>query len=103
VKEEAHSWHVYVVRTADDRLYTGVATDVERRLAEHAGAGARGAKFLRGRGPLELLFRCEIGDRALAQRVEYGIKQLSRAEKEAMVLRSPGRTELLEQLDLEFA
>ena len=79
-------WSVYLVRCADGSLYTGIATDVERRLQEHDG-GERGAKYLRGRGPLRLELACEIGDRSAASRIEYRIKRLSRADKEALIIR----------------
>jgi len=79
-------WSVYLVRCADGSLYTGIATDVERRLQEHDG-GERGAKYLRGRGPLRLELACEIGDRSAASRIEYRIKRLSRADKEALITR----------------
>ena len=45
-------WHLYLVRTREGDLYTGIAKDVERRIAEHERPGARGAKYLRGRGPI---------------------------------------------------
>ena len=75
---------LYIVRCADDSLYTGIAADVDKRLAEHQ-AGARGAKYLRGRQPLKLEFSQAIGDRALASRLEYRVKRLSRAQKEALI------------------
>ncbi|ADE54528.1 Excinuclease ABC C subunit domain protein [Coraliomargarita akajimensis DSM 45221] len=79
------SWWVYMIRCADDSLYAGVATDVERRFAEHAGGGPKAAKYLRGRGPLVLVYRCELGDRSAALKEEVRIKRLSKAEKEALV------------------
>jgi putative endonuclease len=71
---------LYILRCADGALYTGITVDIERRLAEHA-AGRRGARCLRGKGPLELVFSEVIGDRAAASRLEYRVKQLSRAQK----------------------
>ncbi|TMQ51857.1 MAG: GIY-YIG nuclease family protein, partial [Candidatus Eisenbacteria bacterium] len=50
----APRWHVYIVRTRDGTLYTGITIDVERRLAEHRADGGRGARYLRGRQPLEI-------------------------------------------------
>ena len=70
-------WSVYLVRCKDDSLYAGVALDVHRRLEEHR-EGKRGAKYLRGRAPLELVLRRELGDRSLALKVELRIKKLSR-------------------------
>jgi putative endonuclease len=69
------------LRCGDGTLYTGIATDVTRRLAEHSSATGRGAKYLRGRQPLELLLTRAVESRELAQRVEHRIKQLPRARK----------------------
>ncbi|MEW5560816.1 GIY-YIG nuclease family protein [Enterobacter asburiae] len=77
-------WFVYLVRSADNRLYTGITTDVERRLSEHQSG--KGAKALRGKGELTLAFAKEVGDRSLALRVEYQIKQLTKRQKERLVL-----------------
>jgi putative endonuclease len=71
---------LYILRCADGTLYTGIAADVARRIDEHE-SGPRGAKFLRGKGPLELVFEETAGDRAEASRLEYRVKQLSRVEK----------------------
>ena len=75
---------LYIVRCADNSLYTGIAADVDKRLAEHE-SGPRGAKYLRGRQPLKLEYAQEVGDRALASRLEYRVKQLSRTQKEALI------------------
>ena len=75
---------LYIVRCADGALYTGITTDVDKRLAEHA-SGVRGAKFLRGRGPLEVVFTEAVGDRASALRLEHRVKQLTRAQKLELV------------------
>ncbi len=77
-------WSVYLVRCKDDSLYAGVALDVDRRLEEHR-EGKRGAKYLRGRAPLELVLKRELGDRSLALKVELRIKKLSRKAKENMI------------------
>ena len=75
--------HVYVLACADDTLYTGYTTDVERRVAEH-DAG-EGAKYTRGRTPVELVHVESFSSRSAAQAREYEIKQLSRPEKERLV------------------
>lgn len=75
---------LYIVRCADDTLYTGIATDVEKRMAEHESS-VRGAKYLRGRGPLRLEFAQAVGDRAVASVLEYRVKRLSRARKQAII------------------
>lgn len=78
-------WHLYLVRCEDDSLYTGIATDVARRFEEHVGPGKKGAKYLRGRGPLQLVFQAEVGDRSRASQLEYKIKRLPKARKEALI------------------
>jgi len=77
------TWWIYLVRRADGGLYTGIAIDVRRRLAEHEAG--RGAKALRGRGPLHLVLRRRIGALGLALRVEHALKQLPKATKERLV------------------
>jgi len=86
---------LYIVRCADDSLYTGIAADVDKRLAEHH-SGTRGAKYLRGRQPLKLEFSQAIGDRAVASRLEYRVKRLSRARKEALIAGTESLQDLAE-------
>ncbi len=94
------SWSIYLLRCGDGSLYTGIATDVSRRVAEHR-EGERGAKYLRGRGPLELVYQQEIGDRGLAAKIEHRVKQLPKEHKEDLD-RLPGRIEvLLQQISLQ--
>ncbi|MCF8721674.1 GIY-YIG nuclease family protein [Nitrospina gracilis] len=78
-------WYVYLVRVRNGSLYTGVTRDVERRLSEHEAGGPRGAKFFRGKGPLELVFQESVGERSQALRAEAAIKKLRKAEKEKLV------------------
>lgn len=85
------AWHLYIVQTASGALYTGITNDVARRFQQHqAGAGA---KALRGKGPLTLVFHCEAGDRSSASRLEYRIKQLKRHEKIRLVAHRPDSLE----------
>jgi putative endonuclease len=91
---EAPQWHVYMIRCGDGALYTGIATDVSRRLAEHREGKSKGARYLRGRGPLQLVLEKVIGDRGLALRVEARIKGLPRAAKQRLIRRE----EILEGL-----
>ena len=95
------TWHLYLVRTRDGALYAGIATDVDRRLAEHCGSGGRGAKYLRGKGPFRLAFRRPIGARSLALQVEHRVKRLPRLRKEEIVEACPGTARLLEMLFLD--
>lgn len=73
-------YSIYLVRCRDGSLYTGIATDVERRLGEHADS-RKGAKYLRGKAPLTLLFQRQVGDRSLASKVELQIKKLPKRDK----------------------
>jgi predicted GIY-YIG superfamily endonuclease len=76
-------WFVYVARCADDSLYCGIARDVAARIAAHdAGTGAR---YTRGRGPLAVVLVRRCADKGRALRLEYAIKQLTRADKEALI------------------
>jgi putative endonuclease len=76
-------WYLYILRCRDGTLYTGITTGVERRLAEHRRG--TGAKYLKGRAPLELQLQKKVGDKRLALKVENRVKRLSRAEKEKMI------------------
>ena len=78
-------WHLYLVRSRDGSLYTGITTDVARRFAEHQGNGDTGAKYLRGRGPLVLVFQKKLGSRSLALAVESKVKKLSKTRKEELI------------------
>lgn len=89
-------YSVYILRCIDDSLYTGIATDVARRLAEH-GSSSRGAKYLRGRGPYELVLQQEIGDRGTATKVEYQLKALMKSEKEDLIAGRRTLTDLIGQ------
>ena len=77
------AWWLYLLRTAAGTLYTGISTDPDRRLAEHEAG--RGARSLRGRGPLELVFRLRTVDRSEALRLEAAVKALDRRRKERVV------------------
>jgi putative endonuclease len=73
-------WSVYLLRCGDGSFYTGIATDVARRVGEHE-QGKRGAKYLRGRGPFEIVYQRPVGSRSVATKIEYRIKRWSRNEK----------------------
>ena len=85
--EEAAKWSLYLVRTAKGSLYTGVSTDVKRRLSEHENKDKKnkGAKALRGKGPLTLVFKIVVGNKSDALMLEYKTKQLSRIDKERLI------------------
>ncbi len=76
-------WCVYILRCKDDTLYTGSTDDFPKRLEAHRQG--KGAKYTRGRGPLEPVYIEQCEDRSAALKREYAIKQLSRQEKLALV------------------
>ncbi|EKK4014696.1 GIY-YIG nuclease family protein [Cronobacter sakazakii] len=76
-------WFLYLIRCPDNRLYTGITTDVARRFAQHQRG--KGAKALRGKGELTLVFSAPVGNRSEALRAEYRIKQLTKRQKEQLV------------------
>jgi len=88
-----------MIRCGDGSLYTGIATDVSRRLAEHRGNGNAGAKYLKGRGPLELVFEKKIGSRSLALKLESKVKKLSKAEKEMLISANGDIENLIRQVE----
>ncbi len=77
-------WHLYMIRVRGGSLYTGIATDVDRRFAEHAEGGKKGSKYLRARRPLTLVFQQKIGTRSQALKTECAVKNLSKPVKEKL-------------------
>ena len=76
----ATAFSLYIIECGDGTLYTGITTDTERRLAEHT-AGRRGAKYLKSRLPLRIVFQQAVGDRSAALRLEARVKKLPRSAK----------------------
>lgn len=91
-------WYVYLIRCGDGTLYTGVATDVSRRLEEHRSGDGKGAKYLRGRGPLQLVLEKPVGARGVALSVESRIKKLRREQKEALIVEDEMVEEMIIQI-----
>ena len=87
-------WFVYIVRCADDTLYTGIARDVERRVNEHNAAGRLGANYTRARRPVALVYTEAVESRSSAARREHEIKQMTRPRKDELLKasRMPGLT-----------
>lgn len=77
------SWQLYILRCGDGTLYTGITDDLPRRLQAHRSG--RGAKYTRGRGPLELVYREDCPDKSSALRREIAVKKLSRQEKLSLI------------------
>ena len=80
----ATNWFIYLVRTGAGSLYAGISTDPERRLRQHQSG--KGARALRGKGPLTLVWRRGVADKGEALRLEYRLAQQSTAFKERLVL-----------------
>lgn len=78
------AWFVYMLKCSDNSLYTGVTTDIERRLKEHNHAKA-GAKYTRVRRPVSLAYSESCVDRSSACQREYEIKQLTRQQKLSLI------------------
>lgn len=76
------AWYVYMLRCGDGTLYTGITDDIQRRLAAHRAG--RGAKYTRGRGPLELVYKECMSNKSEALKREYALKRLKKNEKEAL-------------------
>jgi putative endonuclease len=75
------AWYVYILECADGTLYTGIATDMERRLRQHNGVLTGGPRYTRGRRPVQLLWSEAVRDRGVALRREAEIKKLDRTAK----------------------
>ena len=75
------NWQVYLLRCADDSLYTGIARDVSRRLRQHNGERAGGARYTRGRRPVVLVWKEGCDSRSMALQREAAIRKLSRVQK----------------------
>lgn len=72
-------WTVYLLRCADDTLYCGITNDLPARIAAHAAG--KGAKYTRGRGPLQLVAQRQCRDKGFALRLEHAVKKLDRTQK----------------------
>ncbi len=101
-------WFVYMVRSGDGFLYTGVTTDVERRVSEHrssssatasASSKSKGAKYFRTKSNLSLVFQHQVANRSIAQKLEYRIKQLGKPKKEALAAGKFSITELVTEIE----
>ncbi len=79
-------WYVYMLLCSDGTYYSGVTTNLDRRIKEHNGEGAagKGAKYTKARRPVHLAYSETVADRSMAQKREHSLRQLSRAEKEKL-------------------
>ena len=99
MQTKATIWFLYIIRTAKQSLYTGITTDVARRLHQHQMG--KGAKHLKGHQDLTVVYQLSVGQRSTALKLEYRIKQLSKIQKEKLVLLSPNLDELFTFLNLK--
>ncbi|MEO9273369.1 GIY-YIG nuclease family protein [Marinomonas sp. 5E14-1] len=77
----AQQWSIYMIKTRMNTLYTGISLDVMRRFKEHSGDSKRAARYLKGKGPLELVWQQEVGSKSDALKLEYQIKKLNKRQK----------------------
>jgi len=81
----AKTWFVYVLRCADNSLYTGITLDVNKRLDEHNGIERNGAKYTQARRPVELVYQEASSSRSAACKREYAIKKFDKSQKELLI------------------
>ena len=79
----ASTWYLYILRCRDGTLYAGITTDVEKRFEAHCSG--KGAKYTRGRGPLELVYRETCQNHSQALKREWEIKAMSREKKQELI------------------
>lgn len=84
--------YVYMLKCKDDTYYTGYTNNLEKRIQVHNEG--KGAKYTRGRGPVELVYFEEYGDKQTAMRREWEIKQLTRSEKEILIQEWKGKRQI---------
>jgi putative endonuclease len=80
------SWHLYLIRNKLNQLYCGISTDVNRRFREHSSSSKKGAKALKGKGPLILEFHIEVGTKPQASKLEAQVKKLKKTSKETLLI-----------------
>jgi len=90
------AWFVYIIRSDDDQLYTGITTDINRRWREHT-TGKAGARYFRGRKPQALCLLETHPDRSSASKREAAIKQLKRREKEQLLAQQTSTRRFIEE------
>lgn len=78
-----NQWYLYILRLENGNLYTGISTDIGRRLNEHRSG--KGAKYLRGKGEFEVVFSCLLGSRSDALKAEARVKKMTKADKERLI------------------
>lgn len=82
-------YSVYIVECADGTYYTGIATDVQRRLLEHNGTGGKGARYTSARAPVSLVYEVRCESRSAALKEEFRIKRLTKGQKRTLISEAP--------------
>ncbi len=82
-------YYLYILKCDDNTLYTGITTDLERRVKEHNRQLPGGAKYTRSRTPVTIVYQATYENRSEASKEEYRIKKLSKTEKEILIDKSP--------------
>lgn len=85
VKANEKKWNVYIIKTLDGKLYTGITNNLERRFKDHSQKEGRGAKFFHFSTPEAIIFMEEHENRSEASKREWQIKKMSREEKLQLV------------------
>ncbi len=85
ISTTSNSWFLYIIRCRNGQLYTGITKDIDRRFQEHLAGGTKAAKFLRGKAPLEIVYRESVGNHSQALKREIAIKKLTRQQKLALI------------------
>lgn len=94
-------WHIYILDCDGRYYYTGITTDVDRRMREHQTGKTPGARATRGFSMIAPVYAAAIGSRSRALRAEYRLKKLSREEKWRIVQDQPSAAQLMRQLALD--
>ena len=97
---EGQTFHLYILLCDKNILYTGIAIDPKARLKQHQIGPPYGAKFTRRFKHLEIVYETKVGDKAMAHRLEYRIKQLTKSKKLQIIETQPESTALLEAMGL---
>lgn len=79
------SWFVYILRCADNTLYTGITTNVDKRIKQHNGVNKNGAKYTQHRRPVQLVYQESSDSRSNASKRECSIKLLKKTQKESLI------------------
>jgi len=95
-----NEWSVYIIRCDNKYLYTGISTDVPRRLGEHRSGDRNAAKYTKAFSSIDLVYEILIGSRSLASKIELKIKKLPKQKKEFIVASCFSRDELMKFIKL---